>query len=122
MVNRTYSSIPYVFHNNSAELVLFNATIPIGCRYPQLKWCIYVPQLLIGQYILSLALLAVGYNTAVLSCFTIYSKVLGPFPQVSCACKEYGGMPAQHRQHLTFLFPLPPPPSGYNDGADHSCG
>lgn len=66
---------------NYMYIPLENATIPFGCRYPNLKWCRSVPRLLLVQYIVGMVLLAVGYPTSSVLCYSIYSKILGPNPQ-----------------------------------------
>ena len=68
--------------NNISFIGLENATIPVGCRYPKLEWCRSVPRLLLVQYIAGMVLLAVGYPTSSVLCYSIYSKILGPNPQV----------------------------------------
>ena len=68
--------------NGSASIDLMNSTNPVGCRYPKLPWCIYVPKLYIIQYILAVIILTVGYPTAVVLCFSIFAKIIGPNPQV----------------------------------------
>lgn len=54
----------------------------LGCRYPTLKWCTSVPKLHLFQYILGAFIFTLGYPAAFVFCFTIFSKVLGPKPQV----------------------------------------
>ena len=67
---------------HAVSTVQSNSTAAVGCRISQLKWCRRLPQLLLPQYIVGLAVMTTGYTTAILSTLTLYSKVLGPYPQV----------------------------------------
>ena len=62
--------------------VLFNKTDIVGCRYPDEAWCITVPKIYLFQYAIALLFIAIGYPIASLSCYSIYSKILGPNKQV----------------------------------------
>ena len=53
----------------------------VGCRDPPQTWCFEVGRIFLFQYIIALILLSVGFSGANLMTFTIYSKILGPFPQ-----------------------------------------
>jgi ceroid-lipofuscinosis MFS transporter 7 len=59
-----------------------NETEIIGCPSVQ-KWCYYIPAMTITQFLLGYAFTAVGYPIAVTLIQTIFSKILGPRPQVS---------------------------------------
>lgn len=59
-----------------------NSTVAVGCRSRQLIWCREIPQLLLSQYIIGLLIMAAGYATSILPTFTLYSRLLGPHPQV----------------------------------------
>ena len=56
----------------------------IGCRDPPQTWCTEVGRIFLPQYIVALVFFAVGFSAASLTDLTIFSKILGPFPQV-CA-------------------------------------
>ena len=62
-----------------------NETEAVGCPSVQ-TWCYYIPAMTITQFILGYAFTAVGYPIGVTLIQTIFSKVLGPRPQV----RRYG--------------------------------
>ena len=57
-------------------------SLPQGCpwNYP---WCRDVPQVHLAQFLVGCFLFAIGYPTTHVLAYTIFSKVLGPGPQVS---------------------------------------
>lgn len=59
--------------NHSAE--------PTGCPYEQ-TWCQYTPSIHLAQFISSNILIGVGYPACNVMSYTLYSKILGPIPQV----------------------------------------
>ncbi len=72
----TNSSVPWDNDNNLTHLE------GVGCRDPPQSWCTYISQIYLVQYILALMLLAIGYPAGNLISYAIFSKILGPFPQV----------------------------------------
>ena len=54
----------------------------VGCRDPPQTWCSHVGRIYLFQYGIAMILLAVGYPAANLITYAIFSKILGPFPQV----------------------------------------
>ena len=72
--NHSESWIPEASANLTLEVV--------GCRDPPQTWCTEVGRIFLFQYIIALILLSVGFSGANLITFTVYSKILGPFPQV----------------------------------------
>lgn len=54
---------------------------PTGCPYDQ-TWCQYTPAIHLAQYITSDFLIGVGYPACNVMSYTLYSKILGPKPQV----------------------------------------
>lgn len=70
------------FSNWTSQIPLNNATIPVGCRYPKLHWCVTIPKMYFFQYVLGMVFLSVGYPAAAVLCYSMFSKVLGPTPQV----------------------------------------
>ena len=72
--NRSESWIPEAAANLTLEVV--------GCRDPPQMWCTKVGRIFLPQYIIALVFLVVGFSTANLTALTIFSKILGPFPQV----------------------------------------
>lgn len=60
---------------------LENTTELVGCPSSQ-KWCHYTPVMTIAQFILGYAMTVVGYPIGVTLIQTIFSKILGPRPQV----------------------------------------
>jgi hypothetical protein len=71
-VNETYGN-----RNNAV-----NETEIVGCPSVQ-KWCYYIPAMTVTQFLLGYAFISVGYPIGVTLIQTIFSKVLGPRPQVS---------------------------------------
>lgn len=59
--------------NNTAEAT--------GCPSIQ-SWCSYTPVIHLGQYITSDILIGLGYPACNVMSYTLYSKILGPTPQV----------------------------------------
>lgn len=55
---------------------------PTGCPYEQ-TWCQYTPTIYLAQYLSSDILIGVGYPACNVMSYTLYSKILGPTPQVS---------------------------------------
>ena len=72
--------------NSTDVMELSNATDNAldygGCRYPELKWCLTEPHLLLVQYLLGLLFIGVGYPISTVLPYSINSKILGPFPKV----------------------------------------
>lgn len=54
---------------------------PTGCPSDQ-TWCLFTPVIYLAQYIMSDILIGVGYPTCNVMSYTLYSKILGPKPQV----------------------------------------
>ena len=71
-------------HSISEQDIFNNLTVIelAGCRDPPQTWCTEVGRIYLPQYIVSLVLFAVGFSAASLTSLTIFSKILGPFPQV----------------------------------------
>ena len=60
-----------------------NLTVEVvGCRDPPQTWCTKVGRIFLPQYIIAQILFAIGFSAANLTALTIFSKILGPFPQV----------------------------------------
>ena len=68
--------------NNISDVTIFETIDSVGCRYPDQAWCITVPKIYLFQYAIALLLIAIGYPIASVSCYSIYSKILGPNKQV----------------------------------------
>lgn len=54
----------------------------LGCDFRKQSWCLHQPKIYLPQYVVSLCVITVGYASSVLLCYTIFSKILGPQPQV----------------------------------------
>lgn len=54
----------------------------VGCPY-YYDWCMYTPVIYLWQFLLGTFFVAVGYPTCSVMSYAIYSKILGPKPQVS---------------------------------------
>ncbi len=74
----------WVSLDNTSYIPLSSATIPVGCRYPKLQWCTTISKMELYQYVMGMVLLAVGYPVSSVLCYSLFSKILGPHPQV-CA-------------------------------------
>ena len=72
--NHSEGWIPEAAGNQTLEVV--------GCRDPPQTWCSHVGRIYLFQYGIAMILLAVGYPAANLITYAIFSKILGPFPQV----------------------------------------
>lgn len=60
-----------------------NSTVaPEGCPW-SFGWCWNVPRVLLGQYIGGSVAISIGYPICNVMTYTLFSKVLGPQPQVS---------------------------------------
>ena len=53
----------------------------VGCPY-YYNWCFNTPSILLWQFLLGTLFVAVGYPTCNVMSYAIYSKILGPKPQV----------------------------------------
>ena len=85
---------------------LNNSTMAVGCRNQQLSWCNRVPQILLPKFVAGMLLVTFGYSASVLPNYTLYSRILGPFPQVI----------------LPLCFGVTHPSSaGHDDGSSHCC-
>ncbi|XP_065884613.1 major facilitator superfamily domain-containing protein 8-like isoform X2 [Dysidea avara] len=52
-----------------------------GCDFLKQSWCLHLPKIHLSQLIIGLVVVAVGRGASNLLCYTIYSKLLGPWPQ-----------------------------------------
>ena len=52
-----------------------------GCPY-QKSWCLDTPKLHFAQFLSAATLVGIGYPLAAVLLSTLYSKIIGPFPQV----------------------------------------
>lgn len=70
-----------VSQTSKAAIASNNSVEPTGCPYEQ-TWCQYTPAIHLAQYISSDILIGVGYPACNVMSYTLYSKILGPKPQV----------------------------------------
>lgn len=76
------SELEHLRLNKSMENALKLCSIEfLGCPSDQ-EWCSYTPAMTVTQFILGYILTVFGYPTAVTLIQTIFSKILGPRPQV----------------------------------------
>lgn len=61
---------------------------PVGCPVTQ-SWCLNTPMIYLAQYISSDILIGLGYPVCNVMSYTLYSKILGPKPQVSMMPKGF---------------------------------
>lgn len=59
----------------------------VGCPY-RYDWCMFTPTLTLWQYLLGTLFIAIGYPTCSVMSYTLFSKVLGPKPQVMYGCSS----------------------------------
>ena len=52
-----------------------------GCPYDK-SWCRDTPKLHFAQFLTAATLVGIGYPIAAVLLSTLYSKIIGPFPQV----------------------------------------
>lgn len=67
---------------SEATVVSNSSFEPTGCPYEQ-TWCQYTPTIYLAQYLSSDILIGAGYPACNVMSYTLYSKILGPKPQVS---------------------------------------
>lgn len=65
-----------------------NHSEPVGCPVTQ-SWCLNTPMIYLAQYISSDILIGLGYPVCNVMSYTLYSKLLGPKPQVSMMPKQF---------------------------------
>ena len=53
-----------------------------GCDPDDQPWCRHQHKVYLFQYLIGLPTLTIGYCASSLLCYTIFSKILGPWPQV----------------------------------------
>ena len=90
-VNDNITGVPLT--NNSAS--------ELGCDFHKQSWCLHQPKIYLFQYIIGLYILTPGYCASSLICYTMFSKILGPWPQVCelilcnecCVCAHVCGVP-----------------------------
>lgn len=61
-----------------------------GCPQEEQPWCAESRGMTVAQFLLGYACISVGYSLGVTLIQTIFSKVLGPRPQVSVCSLTYG--------------------------------
>ncbi|XP_061441042.1 major facilitator superfamily domain-containing protein 8 isoform X2 [Rhineura floridana] len=59
-----------------------NTVEATGCPVVQ-SWCLYTPVIHLGQYITTVFLIGLGYPACNVMSYTLYSKILGPKPQIA---------------------------------------
>jgi ceroid-lipofuscinosis MFS transporter 7 len=77
-----YRNITIEPHYNTTTASIVTSPAPRGCPLDY-NWCYFTPIVKLFQLIIGFFLLVVGYTIANVMSFTIYSKLLGPWPQVS---------------------------------------
>jgi len=59
-----------------------NGTEVVGCPVYEQPWCGYTPVMTIAQFFLGYFLTSIGYPIGITVIQTLFSKILGPRPQV----------------------------------------
>jgi len=59
-----------------------------GCDFLDQSWCLDIPKINLPQYLIAPTFIIASFFVNILLCQTIFSKVLGPWPQV-CMCVLY---------------------------------
>lgn len=76
--SKVVTPIPII---RTTEMVHNTTYTPEGCPW-NYAWCSYVPVIHLAQYFGATVLISIGYPMCNMLSYTIYSKVLGPRPQV----------------------------------------
>ncbi|XP_065886473.1 major facilitator superfamily domain-containing protein 8-like isoform X2 [Dysidea avara] len=58
-----------------------NTTILPGCNPSKQPWCHHEHKVYFFQYVIGLPVITIGYCSSSLLCYTIFSMILGPWPQ-----------------------------------------
>ena len=66
-----------------------NTTILPGCNPSKQPWCRHEHKVYFFQYVIGLPVITIGYCSSSLLCYTIFSMILGPWPQVCCVSISY---------------------------------
>ena len=80
IANMTTEPMPNI--TTTAHSVENTTAEAVGCPY-YYDWCFDTPSILLWQFLLGTFFIAVGYPTCNVMSYAIYSKILGPKPQVS---------------------------------------
>ena len=80
IANMTTEPTPNI--TTTAHSVENSTAEAVGCPY-YYDWCFDTPSILLWQFLLGTFFIAVGYPTCNVMSYAIYSKILGPKPQVS---------------------------------------
>ena len=80
IANMTTEPMPNI--TTTAHSVENSTAEAVGCPY-YYDWCFDTPSILLWQFLLGTFFIAVGYPTCNVMSYAIYSKILGPKPQVS---------------------------------------
>ena len=80
VANMTTEPMPNI--TTTAHSVENTTAEAVGCPY-YYDWCFDTPSILLWQFLLGTFFIAVGYPTCNVMSYAIYSKILGPKPQVS---------------------------------------
>ena len=80
IANMTTEPTPNI--TTTAHTVENTTAEAVGCPY-YYDWCFDTPSILLWQFLLGTFFIAVGYPTCNVMSYAIYSKILGPKPQVS---------------------------------------
>ena len=83
---RMFHNILYSFqvltYQNGTKVVNEIITGNGGCPYDK-SWCRDTPKLHFAQFLTAATLVGIGYPIAAVLLSTLYSKIIGPFPQVT---------------------------------------
>lgn len=71
----------YSVPSNATSEILQSAKELVGCP-DEYNWCTTTPQIKLSQFIIGMVFLSIGYPFILVMTTTIYSKILGPKPQV----------------------------------------
>lgn len=65
-----------------------NVTEAVGCPVDEQSWCAYTPVMTFVQFLLGYFLTSIGYPIGITVIQTLFSKILGPRPQVRYEFKK----------------------------------
>lgn len=83
--------IHFFLADENATVLNTTEALPLGCPSSQ-EWCLSTPAMTISQLILGFVFTSIGYPIGITLILTIFSKVLGPRPQV------------RYKDYLIFFF------------------
>ena len=89
---------------NSSDGKLIGDNPELGCNFHKHSWCLHQPKIYLSQCVIGICVITVAYSSSLLLCPTIFSKVLGPWPQVYSYIWDGNGDSTQTVYSLNAVF------------------